>query len=974
MKVELICVGSELLSGKVVNTNAAFISKKLCELGHNSFTQYTVDDDKSRLSDLVKLSLERCNLLIITGGLGPTGDDLTKETVCELLGLELVENQICRKHIDNYFKNLDKKPVETVYKQATAPENAIIFNNDFGTACGIGIKTGEKNIILLPGPPKELTHMFENYVVPYLKTLDHTAIASHSLNVFGIGESSIESILKPLCEEKNPVVATYCGNNECTVSITATAHSQQEAESICSKTMIKIRELLGDFVYGSDSQGLAFEVVNLLRASDMKISVAESCTGGMLSQSLTSISHASEVVEIGITAYSNRIKHEALSVPTEVLENEGAISAKTAMYMAKNVRILSDSDIGVSITGNAGPLTSEDKPVGLVYVAIADKTKFYVKKLTLSQTYDREKIRSYATLTALDLVRRYLSMRPYSLPGMVDFDSDFNFEEDSSSLEAQNIEDVSKFELNPSFIVFESEEYDDEDVPNSYEEAAKRIVQLPDSDVSESEKQKTGFKEKIFAYLKKIGAFFGKILPSKNDKRKDLIIKIISIVSLVCFIVSSVILISYFAHDSIQRTIIQEARDSFDFESEEKDANSDHYSSFAELMAQNSDIKGWISISNTNVNNPVYQTSDNDYYLKHNMQKKKSRYGALFFDCNNKISQIDQSKNLTIYGHNTSDKSMFGTFRYYRNLNFYKQNPIIRLKTLYEQSDYLIFSIMVTNADPKDDNGSIYNFVRDSFTSDVDFLNWISESRIKSLISTGVEVDADDEILTLSTCCYDFDNARLVIMAKKLTSGEPTPDVSSAKLNANVKYPQAWYVKKGLDGYKSDIPSSSGNSSSNTGNVSSNEQTQSNQNSSNTTSSTPTVTDCSHATRGQFTDEGDNHSFICMKCNQRIFVPHNYNLKVKSHIYIKTEATCTKPAIYYMSCKCMSVGTETFEGDLANHTPSGTIKYDDSIHWELCLNTECTAKLNEEEHNYENGPCKCGHAAPASNDSSQPTQ
>ena len=821
MNVEIICVGSELLSGDVVNTNASYISKKLRELGHESFRQFTVDDNKYRLAEVVNDSFKRCDILIVTGGLGPTADDITKETVCEALGLKLVENELCKKHLENFFRSAGRIPTANNFKQTTAPENAIIFKNDKGTACGMAMDVNSKHIILMPGPPSELTHMMDNYVVPYLKSLNHNAISTHVLNVFGIGESAIETLISDFCQKENPVVATYCGNNECAVKITATAKTQGEADSLSRRTLLDIKQVLGDYVYASDSLGMEHEVVNALRKSNLKISTAESCTGGMLSQLLTSVPNSSDVVEIGILAYSNRIKHEALSVPRDVLEEKGAISAETAMYLAKNVRILSDSDIGVGITGNAGPTASENKPVGLVFVAIADNTKYYVKKLTLPSTYDREKIRSYATLTALDLVRKYISARPYAMPGMVSFDSEFVFDEEPAKeneifADASLIENKVASDTNANFIVYDPDEEDqavsqpqtlplDEETFETSVTSEADLTQLKitseeqpaDTEPTEDLKEtKSVFKDKV------LGLLF-KVIPTRKDSIKDIVLKLVSILAVVGLLVSSTVLITHFVDENYQRGIISDARGNFDFENTDKNEESGTYNAFDNLYRKNPDIKGWISISNTNVDNPIYQTTDNDYYLNHNMLKQKSRYGALYFDYTNHIEFENNSKNLTIYGHDMRDKSMFGSLSKYRNLSFYKQNPVIKLKTLYEQHDYVIFATMVTNAKAADDNGYLYNYTVSQFESSESFLSWIDEALERSLINTGIEISEDDEILTLSTCCYDFNDARFVIMAKKLKNGQ-LADVSGAYYNKNARYPQAWYDKRGLEGYNKD--------------------------------------------------------------------------------------------------------------------------------------------------------------------------
>ncbi|MBE6782279.1 MAG: competence/damage-inducible protein A [Ruminococcaceae bacterium] len=886
MKVELICVGSELLSGDVVNTNAAYISRKLRELGHESFRQCAVDDNKYRISELVKESLKRSDIIILTGGLGPTYDDLTKETVCEALEIELEENEICRRHLETYFRNAGKIPTENNFKQTLAPKDATIFINDIGTACGFGIEKNSKHIIMLPGPHKELVHMFDNYVVSYLKNFSRMAIVTHNVNVFGLGESVIAEKISKYCKKDNPIIATYYENNECRVSVTASAKTETEAEKLCSKAILDIKDVLGEFVYGCDSLGLANEVVNALRVSNLKISTAESCTGGMLSQALTSVPHSSESVEIGILAYSNRIKQEALSVPQEVLEQEGAISAKTAMYLAKNVRLLSGSDIGVSITGNAGPTASENKPIGLVYIGLADRTKYYIKKLTLPSTYDRDRIRNYSTLAALDLVRKYISARPFALPGMVGFDTDFVFEDETPQsviLEnlAQNISDdatpKTTLESDINFVVFEQEN-------NKTEEKKKKIINFN------------------FASL------FNKVFKKINNKTKDIIVKIIAIISVIGLIASSTALIIHFSYEHHQRSIVSAAREEFDFESLDKNADNNTFASFENLAKENPDIKAWIQISNTNINNPVYQTKDNDYYLNHNMLKKKSRYGALFFDYRNNISDNGNSKNLTIYGHNMKDKSMFANLLNFKKLNFYKENSIIELKSLYEQNKYVIFSVMITAGSSKDDNGALYQFYRSDFSSDSDFSRWIAEAKERSLINTSVEIGPEDEILTLSTCCYDFDNARFVVMAKKLKPNEQMPNADTAVYNPNPRYPQAWYDKKGIYGYKED------NGNLNNSSVNSESENES-------SSGTSSETACKHLGGYKYSNiKSATHTCICIQCNEKVEEPfHVFDQKVASKTFLKDGANCSYGNIYYKSCVCGKAGTETFESGNPNN-------------------------------------------------------
>ncbi len=605
---------------------------------------------------------------------------------------------------------------------------------------------------------------------------------THTLNVFGISKDKVTLAIEEQSFGSELSFDVYDLDGDISLQITAEGKNEASAEETCANAMLALKQVLGDTVYASDSEGIAYTAVNSLKRNNLKIATAESCTGGMLSEYLTSVSGSSEIVEIGIVAYSDRIKRDALSVPEPTLSTYGAISPQTAMYLAKNVRALGDASIGIGITGNAGPSAAEDKPVGLVYVSIADKNKYFIKKLELPSELGRDKIRTYATLTALDLIRRYTSALPFSMEGMVEYGQEFVFEEKAS--ENAPVEEVieapATFDPNVNFVIYETFDQEEEETTSP---------------------NKPSFSFDFKALGKKNRNGILSIFPNKNDKLRDTVLKIASLVSSVMLIVSSCVIISHFTVESTQRKIIETARNNFVYENIEVNKEDNTYSAFDELKAQNPDIRGWISISNTEVNNPIYQSSDNDFYLKHNMLGKKSKYGALFFDYRNTIDVEGSSQNLTIYGHNMKDKSMFGTLSKYRDLKFYKENPVINLKTLYNEKRYVIFAVMITNASKAQDNGYLYNYTSPSFKTQDDFLSWINEAKERSLIKTDIEIEKNDEILTLSTCCYDFDDARFVIMAKALDVDEKVPNIATARLNPNVHYPQAWYDKQGLKGF-----------------------------------------------------------------------------------------------------------------------------------------------------------------------------
>ena len=287
-------------------------------------------------------------------------------------------------------------------------------------------------------------------------------------------------------------------------------------------------------------------------------------------------------------------------------------------------------------------------------------------------------------------------------------------------------------------------------------------------------------------------------IPNRRDNLKQIIIKVFFLIALIAFIVSAAYITNYFLSAKHQDGIIDEARSVWH---EETQTNDDTELSAIELLLrENSDFKGWITVPNTKIDNPIYQTDNNDFYLTHNQQKQKSVYGALFFDCKNVITESETDKNLVIYGHHMKNGSMFANLTKYKQLSFYKQNPTIEFSTLYKKGTYKIYAAFVLNASKADDNDYIYNISRKSFIDDDDFDSWVNEARERSLINTGVDVKNGDNIITLVTCTYDFDNARFVVMARETREGEdPNEDTSKAAANPSPRYPKRWYDDRGID-------------------------------------------------------------------------------------------------------------------------------------------------------------------------------
>lgn len=413
MHAEIISVGTELLLGHTVNTDTTFVARELSTLGIDLLYACTVGDNPERLRAALQDALSRSDVVITTGGLGPTGDDLTKETIAEVAGVPLVLHEESRQRIETYFKH--RYCGENQYKQAYLPQDCTVFQNDCGTAPGCGVKNADgKILIMLPGPPSELVPMLQNHVMPYLAELSNAVLVSRMIRVFGIGEGAAEEKIADLTTGSNPTVATYAKENEMFVRVTAKASSEQEAAALCEPLVREVCARLGDSVYGVDVESLEEMVVRLLAEKGLHLATAESCTGGLVAKRLTDISGASEVFSMGAVTYSNEVKSLLLGVPEDLFPAYGAVSEPVARAMAEGVRKKSGSELGLGITGLAGPNGgTPEKPVGLVHMALSDGKQTWAFRMPpVGQVKSREWVRDRAANYALDMVRRYLCGLP----------------------------------------------------------------------------------------------------------------------------------------------------------------------------------------------------------------------------------------------------------------------------------------------------------------------------------------------------------------------------------------------------------------------------------------------------------------------------------------------------------------------------------------------------------------------------------
>ncbi len=406
MVAEIIAVGTELLLGDIVNSNAQFLSRQLALLGIDVHFQSVVGDNRNRLIKVVELAKSRSDLLIITGGLGPTQDDLTKETVCEVFDDTLRLDKEELKKLNDFFAQRNMTMPQSNKKQAMVPTKGRKIDNDNGTAPGVIFEQNGKYAVLLPGPPKEMSAMFIDKVKPWLAGMSDNVMHSTVLRISGIGESHLEPLVENLLQSSNPTSGLYAKQTEVTVRVTAKANTQLEAQKMCDEMVEKYYSILGDYIYARDAHSLEQVVVENLINTNKIIAIAESCTGGMLAQKITSVSGSSSVFGYGVVVYSNNAKEQLLRVNPLTLSRYGAVSAHTAVEMAQGVRVLSDADYGISITGIAGPNGGTDKkPVGTVYIAAVSKKDIFVQKISATGR-PRKSVQLSAVQNALDILRR----------------------------------------------------------------------------------------------------------------------------------------------------------------------------------------------------------------------------------------------------------------------------------------------------------------------------------------------------------------------------------------------------------------------------------------------------------------------------------------------------------------------------------------------------------------------------------------
>lgn len=413
MNAELIAVGTELLLGNIVNTNGRDLSVMLSGLGINVYWHSVVGDNPERLSQALEVAKNRADLIITTGGLGPTCDDLTKQTIAKSFGLELRFDQRAEEEIENYFRLRKTVMTDNNRMQAYLPEGCTPFYNRWGTAPGCAFCAGGTHVIMLPGPPKECLPMMEAYGRDYLRQFSDGQLFSHNINCFGLGESYIESKLRDMMNSlTNPTLAPYAKPCEVRLRVTARAQSREQAEELMAPVIAEVRQAVGDAVYGVDADSLENAVMQELVRRGETFAAAESCTGGLIAKRVTDLPGASRVFMGGVTVYTDQAKMALLGVDGDILREKSAVSYEVAVELAEKVRAKLGADYGVGVTGIAGPDSDGIHEVGDIFVSLACGDDTFVRELHLSPLFSREKMREMAACHAFDMLRRRLTGLP----------------------------------------------------------------------------------------------------------------------------------------------------------------------------------------------------------------------------------------------------------------------------------------------------------------------------------------------------------------------------------------------------------------------------------------------------------------------------------------------------------------------------------------------------------------------------------
>ncbi len=748
------------------------ISSFSLHIGIENTYHTQIKSEKQPLLNALKSALGRNQIIFLCGDI-----KVSCEILCNLMHSSGKKNP--------EYSAFTKSPLDN--QEVLFPENSIVYIERESKEAAFISKIAGKTVFALPPFSSAVSNIIDEYFIPYFSKEFRRSLSRVQINLFGISPQETTSGLE-IVKRKYKVNSSLSSSGSVTgITVYSCAKTFSESDNACSNAIAELKSIFGHNIFEMGSRTLAEVTVDLLRKTALTVATAESCTGGFLSETITSVSGASQVLELGVCAYSNRVKQETLGIDSQVLTAFGAISKETAVALAERVKKISGAGLGVGITGVAGPSSCEGKPVGTVYVALTDGNKHWIRSLNMSPDSTRDQIREFAVATALDLIRRYCIVSPQTLSGFCTTDKLTVLDQQPSiyfaPAKTEN-EDIST--PSNSFTYNENTNFftDNEEISDSVE------IQANDSENDEGyllqndTEEYVPFKKKdkksciIFPLFKKIVSFY------KNGNNLQRAVKITFTVFAALLLVFCIFMAVFFGNIFRDRSQLKNAQESFS-------ANASLC--FDTLKNNNGDFKGWLYINNSQINNPVYQSLDNSYYVNHNMNKQKSRYGALYFDYR---SNLTKSKNLVIYGQNLDDGSMFGSLSDYLSISNITKNQNITLTLSDGTAKYKVFAVLIMNSKAQDDNGYLFEFTKSEFKDSTSFNSWLNELNERNLYICNADITYEDSLLTLVTTNNAFENARLVVMAKKVNENEKDHTFT---VNPSPRYPQKWFDERKLD-------------------------------------------------------------------------------------------------------------------------------------------------------------------------------
>ncbi|MBC8570559.1 class B sortase [Zongyangia hominis] len=736
MTAYLIGAGDEQLLGSLGNSQAKTLLRELEAIGVQIRGQASAAGDRQKLGSLLTTALPKSDLMIITGKIGPGENDFAREMVCRGLGLplELDRNQL---HIlEEKCEQRGTMMPPSYQKLAMLPRGATVFENPMGMAAGFAMTRGHQCVIMLPGAPGEYLPMLIHQVVPFLAVRSTAPVVSRTIALMNLSLADAARELGALAQQTRPAVCLYEKEGQPFIRVTVCAPTLAEAQSLAVPAMKAAAAKLEPYVCGIDVGSMEEALVKRLRGAQMSVATAEIGTGGVLKRRMLAAPGAGAVYDFGVMAGSERVKHQVLMIPDKILKKYADGSEQMAAAMAIGVREAGNAHLGLAAVCAQGR-EGENLP-GTTYVAVSDGENVWVRKTDAASHRKNAPILGCAAASAaMALGQEYLL--------------------GSDALKKAG-------------------------TPVATALAGKVRVLEAGSAASTADPNRPWYKKLASA-----------ILPQKGDSMRDKIRKIILLLAVVVFVASAVYIGSYF-YESFHNKKLNEDLSSLMGTGDIPDGYPDDYlAKFGALYEQNPDIAGWLKIDGTGVDYPVVQTdADNgEYYLRRDFTGASNQHGVPFVD--NRVDQKAPSTNTIIFGHNMKDGQMFGELIKYRDLEYYKQHPVISYDSVYREGKYKIISIFITNT--MAEHGPVFdyhNFI--NATSNDNMAQFLNQLKLRTIINTGVDVNTSDTLLTLSTCTYEFKEARFVVVARRVRDGEDASvDVSKASVNPQPFYPDVWY-------------------------------------------------------------------------------------------------------------------------------------------------------------------------------------